>query len=1310
MLDFLKIKTDKYVKKGIIDIYPSFELIETPKDLMIRGGDFYAIWDEENSRWSTSEGTVIRLIDNETRLEYNKAREKWNGDFTIRPFYLKDGDSKMIDKWHRYVQKQCRDSFVPLDQKLIFSNMKTKKEDYCTKKLDYPLERGNIDSYEKLVSVLYSPEERKKLEWAIGAIVSGDSKNIQKFIVMYGAPKTGKSTMLKIIEMLFDGYWTAFDAKAIGSLSNQFALSPFKMNPLVAIQHDGDLSRIEDNTRLNSIVSHETMLVNEKYERAYPSKFISFLIMGTNKPVKITDAKSGILRRLIDVSPTGERVDENVYDVLMSQIKFELSGIAYHCMEVYKNNKNLYNSYTPTLMMGASNDFYNFVQDNIEKLDSEDGITLTAAYEMYKTYCEEARVTYPYARRAFQEELKNYYREFVERTYLADGTRVRSLYRGFLTDKFDYVPLAKKEIDEFPLGLKEQHSLLDDVLAECPAQYGGKGDKPKAKWAEVTTKLKDLDTSKLHYVMPDKPEHIFIDFDLKDENGNKNFELNYREAIKWPATYAELSKGGEGIHLHYYYTGNNLDVLKRQYAPDIEIKIFSGNASMRRKLSKCNSLAIATISSGLPLKGEKSMVDFKAVQSEKGLRNLIIRNLMKEIHPGTKPSVDFIYKILEDAYNNGLKYDVTDMRPKILTFAANSTHQSEYCLKLVNEMKFKSEEPSTPELNYKDDVLVFFDVEVFPNLFVVVYKAENKDPVKLINPAPIIIEQLLKMKLVGFNCRRYDNHILYARMLGYSNAELFKLSQRIINGSKNAFFGEAYNLSYADIYDFSSKKQSLKKFEIELGIHHQELGLPWDEPVPDNKWELVAEYCVNDVVATEATFKARKQDFVAREMLAKLSGLTVNDTTRMHTTKIIFGNEKKPNLVYTDLSETFPGYTYDSGHSFYRGEETGEGGYVYAEPGMYFDVALLDISSMHPTSIIVLNLFGNYTARFKDILDARLAIKHHDLDTARSLMNGAFAEFLSNEEQADQLAQALKIIINSVYGYTTATFDNPFKDSRNRDNIVAKRGALFMVDLKHAVQEKGFTVAHIKTDSIKIPNATPEIIEFVMEFGKKYGYSFEHEATYSRMCLVNDAVYIAQYADSEKWTATGAQFQVPYVFKKLFSKEPIEFKDLCETKSVSKGEIYLDMNEGLPDVSKEEKERDKLYKKWKDSPAPIRDVTEMLEGYDLVIAKGHDYHYVGRVGQFCPIIEGKGGGVLYRKSDGKYYAVTGTKGYRWLESEMVEKLGQKSNINKDYYDNLVDEAVATISKYGDFEIFVSSDKPEQLPFEDGKIINKPIAD
>lgn len=347
----------------------------------------------------------------------------------------------------------------------------------------------------------------------------------------------------------------------------------------------------------------------------------------------------------------------------------------------------------------------------------------------------------------------------------------------------------------------------------------------------------------------------------------------------------------------------------------------------------------------------------------------------------------------------------------------------------------------------------------------------------------------------------------------------------------------------------------------------------------------------------------------------------------------------------------FPGYTFDHGKSLYWGEEVGEGGYVYAEPGMYRAVALLDIASMHPSSIMAERLFGDiYTARFGDILAARLAIKHGEFEKAEKMLDGKLAPYLKDKDAAKNLAQALKIAINSVYGLTSAGFDNPFRDKRNIDNIVAKRGALFMVNLKHAVQDRGFTVAHIKTDSIKIPNATPEIVKFVMDYGKEYGYTFEHEATYDRMCLVNDAVYIARYEDG-KWTATGTQFQVPYVFKKLFSREPIEFDDLCETKSVSTA-LYLDMNEGLPEDA-------------------------------------HNYKFVGRVGRFSPIKAGCGGGVLLRKTDKGYSAATGSKGYRWMESEEVKKLGKEKDVDRSYYDRLVDEAVETISQYGDFEQFIS---------------------
>lgn len=405
MLDFMTVST-RNTRRGIVEIYPTF-LMKKSSDLMIRGSDFYAVWDEERGLWSTEEQDALRMIDAELKKYAEEHRKNLESDTKV--LYMWDADSGMIDKWHKYCQKQMRDNFHMLDEKLIFSNAETNKKDYASKKLSYPLEKGDISAYNKLMSTLYSEEERHKIEWAIGSIVSGDSKKIQKFMVLYGAAGTGKSTILNIIQQLFEGYYSVFDAKALGSSNNSFALEAFKTNPLVAIQHDGDLSKIEDNTRLNSLVSHELMTVNEKFKSTYSSRFKCFLFMGTNKPVKITDGKSGLIRRLIDVSPTGNKLSAKEYKATTKQIAFELGAIAYHCQEVYLSDPGYYDDYIPIAMLGASNDFYNFIIDSYHVFKKEDGATLKAAWEMYKTYCEEAKVPYPYSQRNFKEELKNYF-------------------------------------------------------------------------------------------------------------------------------------------------------------------------------------------------------------------------------------------------------------------------------------------------------------------------------------------------------------------------------------------------------------------------------------------------------------------------------------------------------------------------------------------------------------------------------------------------------------------------------------------------------------------------------------------------------------------------------------------------------------------------------------------------------------------------------------------------------------------------------------------------------------------------------------
>ena len=1403
MLDFLKIFT-RIPKKGVLEIYPNF-VIKKSNDLMIRGSDFYAIWVEERGLWSTEEEDALQLIDQ--ALDTYAKEHTFESFDTVRVLHMWDSSSHMIDAWHKYCQKQMRDNFHMLDEKLIFSNSSVKKKDYASKRLSYPLEACETPAYEKLMSTLYSPEERKKLEWAIGAIVSGDSKTIQKFEVLYGAAGTGKSTVLNIIQQLFEGYYCVFDAKALGSANSAFALEAFKTNPLVAIQHDGDLSRIEDNTRLNSLTSHELMTVNEKFKSQYANRFKCFVFMGTNKPVRITDAKSGLIRRLIDVKPSGNKLKVQEYKEAVDQIKFELGGIAQHCLDVYEDDPGAYDDYIPTAMFGASNDFFNFVSDSYLDFDKQQNVSLNYAWDLYKKYCEDAKVTYPYPKRSFKEELKNYFKEFHERYYAEDGSRIRNYYVGFNFDKFENGMNKPEEsvATDIPdwLDLKEQPSKFDIAMAGWPAQYANDAGTPMKKWANVKTFLRDIDTHKLHYFKG--PENLVtIDFDIPDENGNKCFEKNVVEARKWPKTYAELSKGGQGIHLEYIWDGTtDLSEISSLYSEHIEIKLQIGNSSLRRKLTKCNDLGIAILKSGLPLKGKKTInKGDKEIKSVVGLRSLIARNLRKEIHGYTSPSVKFIKDILDEQYARGdFSYDVSDMQKAITEFAEFSTNHADECLALVDQMHFRSKDVEEKLKRAQEDfedicdgktrMIAFFDIEIYPNLMVLCWMLDDPDGpvIAEINPSPEAVREFFETyAAIGFNNLRYDNPICYAR--GYLEEpipQLYEMSRTIIGGDTSIIPRESRGMSYCDVFDMASagNKMSLKKLEIKMGEHHQEMNIPWDQPAPEELWDKIAEYCKNDVRATRAAFHYLSSDFMSREILSTWAHKPVNTTTNNLTTAIIFQGERHPQsqFQYRDLSKPvfelpeemihdltewfpemmaerhgpehsllpyFPGYRFywDQKRkkyiSIYRGEEAGEGGFVYNECGIWGNVALLDITSMHPHSMITEWLFGIFTRRLRNIVEGRVSIKHEDYELAKKLIGGDdggkwldiyIDKIKAGEITSKDLANALKTAINSVYGLTAAHFDNPFHDPRNKDNIVAKRGALFMIDLKAAVQEQGFKVCHIKTDSIKIPDATPEIIQFVMDFGKRYGYSFEHEATYDRMCLVNGSTYIARYATPEKceqlygyapkenreayesekkkplrgWTATAKEFAVPYVFKTLFSHEPITFEDHCYTFE-TKSNLYLDMNESLQDVTAEEKELAKLEKKMKElDGAPSDDMVARQTQLNEAINANHDLQFVGRVGQFVPVKSGEGGGVLYQVKDGSRSAAPGTKGYRWLDSELVRHLeSEKQNdiIDQSYGQTLADEAKKDIFLYGDYEWFVSDDPYIPPEYADGKPVYK----
>jgi hypothetical protein len=1253
LMDFYTISAKTFGSRAKQDytVAPEFNYITD--DLVCKGGSMYAYW--YDGLWRTSMTDLIKIIDREV-IKHTKEFQEKHSDRDVSMKLMSTHSTSIMESFQKYC-KNMPESDVEFNTKILFSDQTPVRDDYSTTQLSYTPISGETPAFDQMFTKLYAPEELEKILWFIGAALTNSMSKIQKFLFLYGGKGSGKGTIIKVFKMLFEGYYAGIDLHKLTG-NSEFATAGVRETQLL-IDDDSDLSSIKDDTNLLKLTSHEPILVNNKYQSTYTVTFKGLLVAASNQRFKVRNIDSGITRRAVVAEPTDETHDYTTYMTLMDKIEFELPHIAQKAIDLFKEKgPGYYESYVPFDMMESTDLFFSFMREHARALG--DLCTLKTAAELYRAYLSDFEYDTSGYKKKVKTEIKRYYRNFVEQKRI-NGEVVKNVYEGLKwedifpgQDKPDFGGESEEDlINHF--GLREGESPFDEIAKTYPAQYTNSEGNPKVKWDQVTTTLSGLNTRELHFVRV-PTNHIVIDFDLKNEDGEKDLALNLKAAKKFPDTYTELSKSGSGVHLHYIYEGD-VEKLASEYDEDIEVKVYKGKASLRRKLSLCNNRDIAHISTGLPEKEEKIEMyeDIKVIHwNEHKLRTGIKGCLDKKYHASTRPNVDFMVKQFADAEAQGVKYDLRDMRQDILAFASSSTNQAPYCLKAVSKIKFHTvDEEDANEIQYKAGQqfydkkdLWFYDVEVFPNLFILVYKQwGSKEKTTLINPTREQIAAFVERPLVGFNNRRYDNHIVYAALLGEDNLSLYRQSQRIIN-DKNAgsgMYSGAYELSYTDIYDYlnAGNKMSLKKWEVKLGIKHDEFELPWDQPVPEDMWSRAAEYCGNDVDATEAVFDATQADYNARRILSTLSGLSMNSTTNQHTTAIVFEGKPKretqKELVYTKLDTIFPGYTYSYGKSEYRGEDPGEGGYVYAEPGVYENVALLDVASMHPASVINLNLFGAYTENFKALMDGRLHCKRDDMNSLMNMFDGKLKTILEDDGiTLKDISNGLKTAINSVYGLTSASFDNAFRHPDNLDNIVAKRGALFMLDLKHAVQEKGYTVAHIKTDSIKIPNADQSIIDFVFDFGKQYGYDFEHEDTYRRLALVNKSTYICQ--DQENvWHATGAQFQDPYVFKTLFTKEPLKKEDFFVTKEVKNASVFL----------------------------------------------GEKF-----IGRLAEVYASDSGEEMFRVTEDKKGSIAGTKGYKWKLSK--DWSGHK-DLNMAYYKDLLEKAVEAIAKVGDINVIL--DKP-----------------
>ena len=135
--------------------------------------------------------------------------------------------------------------------------------------------------------------------------------------------------------------------------------------------------------------------------------------------------------------------------------------------------------------------------------------------------------------------------------------------------------------------------------------------------------------------------------------------------------------------------------------------------------------------------------------------------------------------------------------------------------------------------------------------------------------------------------------------------------------------------------------------------------------------------------------------------------------------------------------------------------------------------------------------------------------------------------------------------------------------------------------------------------------------------------------------------------------------------------------------------MYVDLNYNLPDVTNDEKLLVKYKTQLKNNKINETEYSKLEKELTDKIKEGHNYRFIGRIGNFVPVIDTfDGGGPLVRSKDGiKYDSVTGTKGYRFAEAQLV-KNNYENVSDYSYFEKLVNDTISDISELGDYNSFI----------------------
>ena len=401
---------------------------------------------------------------------------------------------------------------------------------------------------------------------------------------------------------------------------------------------------------------------------------------------------------------------------------------------------------------------------------------------------------------------------------------------------------------------------------------------------------------------------------------------------------------------------------------------------------------------------------------------------------------------------------------------------------------------------------LFYDIEIFAEDALIVFKDVNGDTMRIYhNTFEGLSDFITDKVLVGYNNYHYDDLIL-TNMIRISdkNPEKIKILKYIndqIIGDEDYYCTTDDNIFSLDVFQqINVAHSSLKKIEANIGLSIDESSVPFDidRKLTEDEYIETVKYCEQDVMATIAAFKLRwKSYFIPKIMIIdmlpdeiKYRAFKWNTTTI--TASILTGNKPVKRWIEWRVSDKsnkdieqldiVPKEVWDmwkdpemevkkcTVYELGCKIEFSYGGlHGINENGAkeFNNVFLLDVTSLYPNIVLKLDVLGDATSKYREIVNQRMSIKHSD-------------PILSN---------ALKLIINSTYGLMKNEYSklyNPFGAMS-----VCFYGQIALYDLCCRLYSAGYTLININTDGVAFTGASEDYEVIKSEWEEDYGFQLE---------------------------------------------------------------------------------------------------------------------------------------------------------------------------------------------------------------------------